>query len=434
MVDWGWCSQVRASPELQFGALREMWRHARGREHWRREPGSALSGGYAPDSAKAQGSSIVGEPGEGWIPVHENQRCEPGGVQGKSCDVLLRFFSSYEDHNERWTGQIRGACSRMHRALNGWMLTSAPASPAQRLHHHGSRYFNFPKTALVVWNSWSRPYAPHIRENLLPRYISYYNRRLHTWRYLYRPPGLLHWGGCTWTRISRQPITAITGNVSQQTLLEPLTVTGASSSCFGERYRDVLSQNLDENNSTQTSTDCCTVACKQFSYNTGVCVCATSSLLDTSAYISYVVMWNQTLSFLLQMMIPLLLCRQHGEEPTKICMGCGTADQTSMKPLKCECLARLPKLFNRPRCLRPSTVPSCSQLGDTRAASTWPSGGHHQASQTTYPLELRASQAPRSLLPASSLFPWVKNYGSQFDHTLGDSRRIPGRGNSVFEF
>ena len=68
--------------------------------------------------------------------------------------------------------------------------------------------------------------------------------------YLYRPPGLLCCGGCTWNRISRQPITAITWHFSQQTLFEPLTVTGASASCFGERYRDVLlSQNLDENNS-----------------------------------------------------------------------------------------------------------------------------------------------------------------------------------------
>ena len=36
------------------------------REHCRGEPGSTLlSGGYAPDSAKAEGSSIVDEPGEG---------------------------------------------------------------------------------------------------------------------------------------------------------------------------------------------------------------------------------------------------------------------------------------------------------------------------------------------------------------------------------
>ena len=41
------------------------WRHARGREHCRREPGSAISGGYAPDSAKAESSSVVDEPGEG---------------------------------------------------------------------------------------------------------------------------------------------------------------------------------------------------------------------------------------------------------------------------------------------------------------------------------------------------------------------------------
>ena len=40
------------------------WRHARGREHCRGEPGSSPSGGYAPDSAKAEGSSIVDEPGE----------------------------------------------------------------------------------------------------------------------------------------------------------------------------------------------------------------------------------------------------------------------------------------------------------------------------------------------------------------------------------
>ena len=39
------------------------WCHARGGEYCRGAPGSALSGGYAPDSAKAEGSSIVDEPG-----------------------------------------------------------------------------------------------------------------------------------------------------------------------------------------------------------------------------------------------------------------------------------------------------------------------------------------------------------------------------------
>ena len=45
---------------------------------------------------------------------------------------------------ERRTSKIRGSFSRMHRALNGWMLARAPASPAQGLHHNGPRYFNFP--------------------------------------------------------------------------------------------------------------------------------------------------------------------------------------------------------------------------------------------------------------------------------------------------
>ena len=52
-------------------------------------------------------------------------------------------FSSYEGHKERRTGKIRGAFSKMHRALDGWMLARAPASPAQGLNHHGPRYFNF---------------------------------------------------------------------------------------------------------------------------------------------------------------------------------------------------------------------------------------------------------------------------------------------------
>ena len=52
-------------------------------------------------------------------------------------------FSSYGGHKERQTGEVRGAFLRMHRALDGWMLTCAPASPAQGLHHHRLRYFNF---------------------------------------------------------------------------------------------------------------------------------------------------------------------------------------------------------------------------------------------------------------------------------------------------
>ena len=44
---------------------------------------------------------------------------------------------------KRRTGKIREAFSRMHKALDGWMLARAPASPAQGIHHHEPRCFNF---------------------------------------------------------------------------------------------------------------------------------------------------------------------------------------------------------------------------------------------------------------------------------------------------
>ena len=53
-------------------------------------------------------------------------------------------FSSYDGHKERRTGKIREAFSRMHRALDGWMLVRAPASPDQSLHPHGTVYFSIP--------------------------------------------------------------------------------------------------------------------------------------------------------------------------------------------------------------------------------------------------------------------------------------------------
>ena len=77
----------------------------------------------------------------------------------------LGNFSSYEGHKERRAGNVRVAFSRMHGALDGWMLAHAPASPAHGLHHHGPRYFNFPysctmcsleKLGLVHQNWWER--------------------------------------------------------------------------------------------------------------------------------------------------------------------------------------------------------------------------------------------------------------------------------------
>ena len=53
------------------------------------------------------------------------------------------FFLPTAANKKRPTGKIPGAFSWMHKALDGWMLVRAPASPAQSLHHHGPRFFNF---------------------------------------------------------------------------------------------------------------------------------------------------------------------------------------------------------------------------------------------------------------------------------------------------
>ena len=45
----------------------------------------------------------------------------------------------------------------------------------------------------------------------------------------------------------------------------------------------------------------------------------------------------KTLNYLLQMMIPLLLCRQQGEEAMKRHTACGTAGEAYMSPSKCGC-------------------------------------------------------------------------------------------------
>ena len=83
-------------------------------------------------------------------------------------------LSSYEGHKERQTGKIRGDFSRMHRALHGWMLARAPASPAQGLHHHhGPRYFIFPylctMCGLERLGLADKNWLEHILSALLPR-------------------------------------------------------------------------------------------------------------------------------------------------------------------------------------------------------------------------------------------------------------------------
>ena len=127
---------------------------------------------------------------------------------------------------------------------------------------------------IVVWNSWSRCYVPHMRENLLPvRIIRRQKATPEDTCTDLRPPYLLYCGGCTWTRINRQPvIIAITWHFSRQTLLEPLTVDDRSER-FLFRWTISGCTVLEFRWSTQRSTDCCTLVCKQTFQLQYVCVC-----------------------------------------------------------------------------------------------------------------------------------------------------------------
>ena len=60
-------------------------------------------------------------------------------------------------------------------------------------------------------------------------------------------------------------------------------------------------------------------------------------LLVTQAYMLYSDVEAKILYYLLQMMIPLLLCCQQGEEATKRHTACGTTGETYMSPSKCGC-------------------------------------------------------------------------------------------------
>ena len=59
------------------------------------------------------------------------------------------LLCSYESQQGAANRQDSWGFSEMHRASDGWMLARAPAPPAQGLHHHGLRYFNFPYICIM---------------------------------------------------------------------------------------------------------------------------------------------------------------------------------------------------------------------------------------------------------------------------------------------
>ena len=64
-------------------------------------------------------------------------------------------FSSYECHKERRTDNIHGPFSRMHRALDGWMLARAPASSSSKNAPRGTSVSQFTLFRYDMWHSES---------------------------------------------------------------------------------------------------------------------------------------------------------------------------------------------------------------------------------------------------------------------------------------
>ena len=114
-------------PYKRCGGTREAWNT----EHCRGEPGSAISGGYTPDSAG--GGQLDRRRARGGVnPYERESKPRTGRLLREKLMSDYGLFSSYEGHKERRTGKIRGAFSRMHKTLNGWMLTRARASTSSR--------------------------------------------------------------------------------------------------------------------------------------------------------------------------------------------------------------------------------------------------------------------------------------------------------------
>ena len=148
------------------------WRHARGREHCRREPGSSLSGGYAPDSAKAEGSSIVDEPGEGWTPVRENRKQrEPGGFWGKSWSLTAVVFlptrATWSGERARFVGFFKDAqgFGRLDAGSCAGFTSSRPPPPWTSVFQFS--LFLYDVGPWETWNCWSKLVGTYLSDLLL---------------------------------------------------------------------------------------------------------------------------------------------------------------------------------------------------------------------------------------------------------------------------
>ena len=145
------CSPGAPLPSSNLVPFWRWWR-ARGREHCRGKPGREQQhvqayrgtryraskhqirrGQRAARSSTSQGSA------EPWRTRIKSANREVS--EGKA-DSDHGIYSSYDGQQGAANGQGNcGVFSAMNRALDGWMLARAPASPPQCLHRHGPRYY-----------------------------------------------------------------------------------------------------------------------------------------------------------------------------------------------------------------------------------------------------------------------------------------------------
>ena len=160
-------------------------------------------------------------------------------------------------------------------------------------------------------------------------------------------------------------------------------MTGASASCFGEQYRDLLlylHQKLDENN------------------------CNQQVQTDVQQYIQYTMV---TLYFL-QMVIPLMLFANKERSSTERRMECGIADETSIPSLKCEyfglaALGQPPSWVHAENTgLTASTMNvRCHAKHENERRSLYCSSSSHQKSVSAYDESKHNKPSPSSPEPTS---------------------------------
>ena len=111
MVGWGWCFQICASSELQSGGLRE--------GGGTREAGSTVAeslvvlyqvGTHQIRRRRRAARSLTSQ--EGWTPVRENRKREPGGFWGKSWSLTTAIFlptrATWSGDRARFVGLFLG--------------------------------------------------------------------------------------------------------------------------------------------------------------------------------------------------------------------------------------------------------------------------------------------------------------------------------------